>query len=142
MLTHLNFARFSLLGFRQHDRDHAILHESANFALIDLVRDFKAAGIMAHVVLGVNRLHPLLVREVNSTLNGDHIILDGGLDAVAINARNFKRDCQCLGSLENVCHWHEIPAQALWSRSSFQPRASAGPAVRVNLTLCYLLSLP
>ena len=64
---------------------------------------------MAHVVLGVNRLHPLIIREVNSTLNGNHIIFDGGLDAVAINARHFKHDCQCLGSLENVRHWHEYP---------------------------------
>jgi hypothetical protein len=37
LLAHLNLASFSLFCLRQHDRDHAVLHQGADFALIDLV---------------------------------------------------------------------------------------------------------
>ena len=60
-LAHLNFSRLGLLCFRQHDGDHAVFHLGADLALVDLVRNLKAAGVVAHVVFRVDRLHALIL---------------------------------------------------------------------------------
>jgi hypothetical protein len=40
---------------------------------------------MAHVVFRIDRLHSLILRKIDSTFNGDNIILDIRLDAVAVD---------------------------------------------------------
>src|SRR5215467_7156196 len=66
---------------------------------------------MANVVFGVDRLHPFILRKVNSTLDRDGVILDARLDADAIDTRHFKHDGQRIGSFENICHRYEYPSR-------------------------------
>ena len=52
-LAHLDFSRLGLLGFGQHDRDHAVFHFGADFTSIDFIGNFEAPCVVADVVFGV-----------------------------------------------------------------------------------------
>src|ERR1700757_2246136 len=84
-LTDLNLSRLSLLRFRQHDRYHAVFHLGADLALVELIRNFKAARVMANDVLGVHRLHSLILRKINPTLDRYDVIFNARFDAVAVD---------------------------------------------------------
>src|SRR5215467_15923539 len=74
-----------------------------------LVGDLEAARVVADIIFSINRPQPLVFCKVDSALDGDHIVLDVGLDAAGTHAWHFNHDGQALGGLENIGHRDEHP---------------------------------
>src|SRR5262249_22452431 len=108
---HLDLARLGLLGLGQYKLYHAVLHLGADLTLVDLVGNLEAARVMADIVLSINRPPPLVFGKVDSALDGDHIVLDVGPDAVRTHAWHFKHDGQGLGGLEKYRSPGRTPAR-------------------------------
>src|SRR6185437_9805793 len=60
-----NSARHCLLSLLQRQSQHAVLELGADLFLVDLVRQHEGAGIWPDIVLSVDRLQPLVFREVD-----------------------------------------------------------------------------
>src|SRR4029453_12099860 len=97
--AHSDAARLSLLGLGQHQSENTVLHLCADPALINPVGEREAAPVVTDIVLGVDRLHALILGKIELALDREHAIFDAHIDFALIDARDLNDQRQGLVSL-------------------------------------------
>jgi hypothetical protein len=65
--AHVYLPRLGFLRLRQDQCYHPVFEFGCDSILVDLARELEAAGIVAHIVLGIHWLKPIIIGEVNSS---------------------------------------------------------------------------
>ena len=126
----LNRARLGFLDLGQHKREDAVLQLGRDLVLVDPARKPEAARIVADVVLGIERLQPLVFGEIQPSVDLENSVFDADVDAALFDPASRSRRSthrwshRCRRWVRRRGPESSIP---LCSRA----RASAGPAVPV-----------
>src|SRR5271166_1820242 len=89
-----DLSRDRLLCLLQRQGQDAVIELGADLLLVDLVRQRKRAGEVADIVLGVERLQPLVFGEIDPSFNPKHVVFDINLDILLFDSRDFHHDGQ------------------------------------------------
>src|SRR5271166_2910883 len=71
-----DLARLGVLGLGQGQGQDAVFEVGADLFLIDRVRQRERASVVADVVLGVDRLHVLVLGEVDLSVDPQDVVLE------------------------------------------------------------------
>jgi error-prone DNA polymerase len=97
-----DLARLGVLGFGQGQGQDAVFEICADLLLVDLVRQRERARVVADVILGIDRLLILVLREVDSSVDLQDVVLKRDIEVLLLDPGHFQNDGERVVGLVDI----------------------------------------